>query len=248
MSSASNPATAPASSAEASPVAPPPPPFAVGAAGGRGGRFARMLALALALAVTPASCGIPSYPFLAPPVSAYAYEASRTFSFGNNPDTSPIFDGFVVLYRIYERKADLDADLAALGTLDPELDGVASKLKLEQIGFKALQPELAIDPAYYDASFVVDILFSDTGAVTASATSILSPTALVRSNAEDFSAISPGDEDVKEAPASETPDDQYSVAILVCARGFDLVSINPYYSQFVKFSPPSITLPVSTEP
>jgi len=194
-----------------------------------------------------AACGIPSYPFLASPVSAYANEAAYRFSFANNPDTSPIFDGFLVMYRIYERKADLDADLTSLGTLDSDLDGASTKLRLEQIGFKAMQPELAIDPSHYSDSFEVVIDFNSPETVTASATSILAATTMLRNNALDFASISPMDEDVKKA-TTETPDDFYSVAILVCARGFDLVSINPYYSQFVKFSPTSITIPVGTEP
>jgi len=207
---------------------------------GKGKRIGLAPFLASALVLLAASCGIPSYPFLAPPLAPTATPANYTFTFTNNPDTSPIFDGFILMYRLYADAADIAADISALGTLDPEQNGLATLRKLESLGYSRIQSDLSVDDL---AEFMVTVSFNEEP-TTASAPGYLYQT-LYRENGKGFDDISSTDDDLKN---SETPDTVYSVALYVCSRGLDIelgASFVTYYSQFVQLGSFQMRTPVS---
>jgi hypothetical protein len=214
--------------------------------GGGGRARAPSLFAQLWLGLLLSSCGIPDYPFLGPPLSGYSNDPNDTFTFSNNPDTSPIFDGYVLMYRIYERQADIAADIASIGALDPQLDGASTKLKLASLGFYEISPGIDVDPSFYDVEFQVEINFGNPESVTVSSPTYVPSVEVFRNGYKGFDEINPSDVDVKAAASPEVPDEYYSIAIFACARGLDLTStINTYYSQFTYLSNIVTTIPTT---
>ncbi|MBN1241517.1 MAG: hypothetical protein JXA15_02275 [Spirochaetales bacterium] len=202
---------------------------------GKGKRIGFAPFLASTLVMLSASCGIPSYPFLAPPLAPTATPANYTFTFTNNPDTSPVFDGFILMYRIYERFEDIATDLDTLGTLDPEIDGAGTKKKLEALEFFEMDPpELLIDPAWLDESFIMEISFAVPTETSATAPVIPFEVTLSRFNGEKFDDSIDALEGDVEPASTGSADTKYWLALYACARGLDFDTINIYYSQFVK--------------
>ena len=146
------------------------------------GRGTLLLCLASGFSLILASCGIPEYAYLAPPVLESIQQSPPVFRFSHdasNNDTE-MFLGYEIYYKFYNPMLDyaqlnvlLGGDYAAISAASPSsmdsvlvsrgyhrMDGIAGgQIEIGQ------KPVLRIDPADKDTAFVVTLGVPDIGGI-----------------------------------------------------------------------------------